>query len=380
MACVDCHMTSRDYMVIDGRRDHSFRVPRPDLSLATGSPNACNQCHDDRDTDWAVAAYNDWFGDVAREHYGFAIHAGRTGGGNQPLIAAIANAEFPGIARGTALSLLRPPYSEAVARTIRDGLGSGDSFVRLGALRALPGLQQEMQVDWATPLLADQVRAVRMEAARVISPLRGLLQPRYEAAFAQAEQELFDSIRAIEERPEAQINLGNLHLQAGDAGLSEAAFRRAMQLAPDEPGARVNLADLYRVMGREDDAEQLLRDGIAANPEDATYRHSLGLLLVRKQQPDAGLVELRAAAELAPEDPRFAYVYAVALNSLGQSGEAIRFLDGVRDDFPGEFDVHWALATMLRDQGRNDEARVVASRLAELYPGVPPLQSLLGTL
>src|SRR5262249_6680361 len=43
--CVNCHMPTRTYMVIDVRRDHSFRVPRPDLSLKYGTPNACNQCH-----------------------------------------------------------------------------------------------------------------------------------------------------------------------------------------------------------------------------------------------------------------------------------------------------------------------------------------------
>ena len=32
-ACVDCHMPARTYMGVDDRRDHSFPVPRPDLSL-----------------------------------------------------------------------------------------------------------------------------------------------------------------------------------------------------------------------------------------------------------------------------------------------------------------------------------------------------------
>jgi Flp pilus assembly protein TadD len=380
VSCVDCHMTSRDYMVVDGRRDHSFRVPRPDLTAATGSPNACNQCHADRDTDWAVAAFTDWFGDDWPTHYGEPIHAGRTGGANPQLSAAAANPAFPGIARGSALALLRPPYSEPVARTIRDALGSGDPFVRLGALRALPGLQQDLQVDWATPLLTDPVRAIRIAAAQAIVPFRGLLHPRFEADFEQAEQELMDSMRAIEERPEAQINLGNYYLQAGNAGLSEAALRKAMRLAPDEPGARVNLADLYRVMGREADAEQLLRDGLAEDPDNATYRHSLGLLLVRRQQPEAALEELEAAVSLAPDNARFAYVYAVALNSMGRSDEAISFLQDVRETFAGDFDVQWSLATMLRDQGRNEESRQVATALAETYPGIPPVQNLLGTL
>lgn len=43
--CVACHMPATTYMEVDPRRDHSFRVPRPDLSTRIGTPNACSQCH-----------------------------------------------------------------------------------------------------------------------------------------------------------------------------------------------------------------------------------------------------------------------------------------------------------------------------------------------
>lgn len=43
--CVDCHMPERTYMVVDPRRDHSIRMPRPDLSVLLGTPNACTDCH-----------------------------------------------------------------------------------------------------------------------------------------------------------------------------------------------------------------------------------------------------------------------------------------------------------------------------------------------
>ena len=43
--CVNCHMPTKNFMVVDARRDHSIRVPRPDLSSALGTPNACSQCH-----------------------------------------------------------------------------------------------------------------------------------------------------------------------------------------------------------------------------------------------------------------------------------------------------------------------------------------------
>ena len=46
--CVSCHMRAETYMGVDPRRDHSFRVPRPDLSTRLQSPNACNDCHASR--------------------------------------------------------------------------------------------------------------------------------------------------------------------------------------------------------------------------------------------------------------------------------------------------------------------------------------------
>ena len=380
VGCVDCHMTSRDYMVVDPRRDHSFRVPRPDLTAATGSPNACSGCHSDRDLDWVNAAFVDWFGDDSPDHYGFALHAGRTGGGNQPLLIAIANPEFPGIARATALTLLRPPYSQAVAETIRSAARSGDPLLRFAALRAMPGLQQELQVDLAAPLLSDPVRTVRIEAARLIGPMRAIIHVRFEPDLELAERELEDSLLAIAERPEAQIGLGNLYANAGDPGRSEAAFRRAMRMDPALPGPRVNLADLYRRLDRDTDAESVLREGLDSQPNAGVYRHSLGLLLVRKGEPEQGLDEMRRAVELTPEDARFAYVYAVALNSLERPDDAIDFLFGVRDKFPGDFDIRWALTTMLRDQGRTEDARAVANELAEIYPDVAPVQNLLQNL
>ena len=290
-------------MVIDGRRDHSFRIPRPDLTIATGAPNACSGCHDDESPQWASNAATEWYGEKPEDHYGFAIHAGRTGSGNLPLMAGIVNTEYPGIARGTLLSLMRPPYSQQAATVIRDALGSADPFVRLGALRALAGLQPELQVDWAGPLLTDPLRTIRIEAAGVIAPLRDRLHVRFQGDFNAAEQELRDSIAAVAERSEAQINLGNHYLSGGEPDRSETAFRQALTLDPQSAGARVNLADLYRQMGRESESERVLREGLAISPDEAAYHHSLGLLLVRTDRAEEGLQALQQAATLDTVNP-----------------------------------------------------------------------------
>ena len=44
-SCVECHMMATPYMAVDYRHDHSFQIPRPDLSLKLGTPNACTGCH-----------------------------------------------------------------------------------------------------------------------------------------------------------------------------------------------------------------------------------------------------------------------------------------------------------------------------------------------
>ena len=54
--CTACHMPAKNYMVIQPRPDHSMRIPRPDLTVTLGTPNACNQCHADKTAQWAADA------------------------------------------------------------------------------------------------------------------------------------------------------------------------------------------------------------------------------------------------------------------------------------------------------------------------------------
>lgn len=380
--CVDCHMASRTYMGVDDRRDHSFRIPRPDLTISTGSPNACNLCHDDRDALWALRAVDAWYGDSHETHYAEAIHAGRIRSplANELLIRAISNSDYPGIARATALSLLRPPYSGAIVSEIRRNLPNPDSLIRSAALSALSGVAPELIVEWAAVLLTDPVRSVRIEAARIVSPLQASLPNEFLRVFQRANEERIAAQLAIAERPEAHMNLGNVYMEAGDAPRAEAAFRLALRLEPRATAARVNLAELYARTGRGEDAEQLLREGIAMNVDEAVLHHSLGLTLVRDNQRDAALLELETAAGLQPDEPRFVYVYAVALHSLDRPDEAVALLQDAAERFPTDFDTHWALATMLRDQGRLEEAREVAATLSEFYPQLEAVRNLLQSL
>ena len=370
-ACVDCHMVARDYMVVDGRRDHSFRVPRPDLSVETGSPNACNNCHREQTAAWADAAIRQWFGEQRPDHYASAIHAGRSGqvDANEKLLATIGNATFPGIVRGTGLTLLEQPFSREAMAMVQRQLSNGDPFLRIGALRAMTGLPAELRAEWAAFLLSDPLTAVRIEAVGALSDARELLPPPQRANFRRAEKDYIDAQLAIAERPEALGNLGNLFRDAAEPERAEQFYRLALQKEPRAVAARVNLADLYRRQQRDADAEGLLRAGLVLDESQAALHHVLGLLLVRSQQQQAALSELERAETLDPDSSRYAFVYAIALNSLGQGEAAIDALTDAQSRFPADFDINWSLVTMLRDQGRIEEARAQAEILVARFPG-----------
>ena len=380
--CVDCHMPSRTYMVVDARRDHGFRIPRPDLSLSTGSPNVCTQCHVGESAEWAATNIVDWFGAVDDQHFAKALHAARShqANGNDLLQAVAGNSANSGIVRASALSELRPPLQNLSMNRIRDSLLDSDGLIRIGALRALTNLPPDLQVQWASPLLADALLSVRIEAASILSPLREQLPAETGQSFARALDELRRSHEVNIDRPESRASLASLAADRGDLESAESAFREVLEIEPAFSGARINLADLYRRLGRDSDAEQLLLQGIALREDDPALRHALGLLFVRAARPEEALSELSRATEIDPENPRYAYVYAVALNSLGQPDNALARLRSAAAAFPADFDIQWALATMLRDRGESEAARGIARELVVRYPDIAAVRQLLQSL
>ena len=170
-SCVACHMRSETYMVVDPRHDHSFRVPRPDLTQALGAdqaPNTCNDCHRDRPAEWAARAVARFYpnGRQRTPHFATALHAGRAyrAGAEQALLGVIRDPAQPGIVRGTAVSLLPPFLGPESVPALEGAALDGDLLVRLGAASALTALPPRERVRLGARLLWDPVRAVRVEA------------------------------------------------------------------------------------------------------------------------------------------------------------------------------------------------------------------------
>ena len=144
-SCISCHMPTRNYMVVHARHDHSFRIPRPDLSVSLGTPNACVQCHKAKSNQWAADAALRWWGDKVRSqpHYGATIHAAREelAGADAALQGLVGDASMPAIRRATAASLLSRNGGETSGATLPRALADPDPLVRDGAITAAEALE-----------------------------------------------------------------------------------------------------------------------------------------------------------------------------------------------------------------------------------------------
>jgi predicted CXXCH cytochrome family protein len=380
--CVNCHMPTKTYMGVDVRRDHSIRVPRPDLSASLGTPNACTNCHADKSADWAAKAVAGWFpnGRQTQPQYGQALSAGRQGSADaeKSLDKLAANPDAPPIARASALLLLPGVATSASLPIWHDALADPDPLVRLGAVRA--PLAPEVAADIA-PRLSDPVRAVRIEAARSMAGVDPqTLTPAQRADLASALHELIASEMISADRAEAHLNLGLLYVRQKRPDDAEAEYRTALRLDPKFVPALVNLADLQRMRGRDGQGVDLLQQAIALEPANPEAHHALGLLLVRQHNYPAAVAELHKASDLAPDNARFGYTYAIALNSTGSPKQALTLLQHLHQRFPDDQDVATALVSMSLDAGDQAAALTYGRDLARLQPDNVQLGQLIRSL
>ena len=166
-----------------------------------------------------------------------------------------------------------------------------------------------------------------IEAARALAgESESRLSESERAAFSKALAEYVAAQTYNADRPEGRMSLGNLHAQRGDAAAAIAEYRKAIAIDPTFVAAYANLADLYRTRGADGEAATVLREGLARNPRAAVLHHALGLAQVRQKADRREPPVAAHGAVLAPESARFAYVYAVALNSAGRNKEALDVL------------------------------------------------------
>jgi Flp pilus assembly protein TadD len=373
--CVDCHMPTTNYMVVDPRHDHSMRIPRPDLTATIGTPNVCNGCHEKKNAKWAAETIAQWYGHRPEgfqryaEAFAFAEQGAAEAGPS--LVQLVGDHSQPAIARATALEDLDNYPSRATVDAARAGLDDKDALVRRASAGTLAMLPPAQRLPLLIPLLDDPILGVRMEAANSLADAMQEATTVQRAAFDRAAAEYETSQKYNFDRPEARSALGNFYARQGRFDEAKVQLGSAIELDPQFVPAYVNLADLLRAQSLDKDGERVLRDGLKHSPGSAALHHALGLALIRQGRNAEALGELQRSAKLAPADARFAYVYAVGLHSIGKLQAAITEIDRALAHHPDDRDLLVAAATFRQEKGDAAGARRFAKRLFERYPDDP---------
>lgn len=384
-SCMACHMPERVYMQIDGRRDHSFPIPRPDRSASLDVPNACEDCHADRDADWATAQIDSWRGEGRARPAHWSDHLVRGKEARSDPQRWLEIALEPTIASWVRANAWARYSEEAEAAPALELLGErlreGTSLERLALIDVAQRLAPEFRLSLLRPLLEDERLAIRAAAAEALVDLpKELWRPADRAVLARALREYRAAQEANAERPEAQVNLGLLSVHYGDFDAARAAYQRAIELAPYFVPAWANLADLERMLGRDAQAVAWLRQAVELAPDDVMVRHAFGLALHRVGAFEQGLSQLARAAQAAPEEARLVLGWALALDAAGRRAEAISILAEAADRGATSADLHHALITLLRDRGELERARVRAESWLRSRPEDRRAEALLREL
>jgi len=367
--CVDCHMPATTYMQVDARHDHSFRVPRPDLSVTHGTPNACTSCHSDRDSQWAA----DELRALERQPAGtghwvdalVAVHA-TPWDAQSELLNLATDALAPGIVRATAISNLSMGGDAATTALISERATSNDPLIRWAVANSLQNSHPAVVVALGPQLIDDPVLAVRLEAVVALAALDLELLPQESIASLQRGIEEFIAAQMVSaERPEAHVNVGNVNRGIRRLEEAEQSYRTALSLNPQFVPAYVNLADLYRAWGRDDEGQALLREGLEQVPESGrpALHHALGLTLVRAGSLPDAIAELAAAANADDAQPQFVLAYALGLDAQGDAKAAANVLEDSLRRFGDYPQLIAALINVYQRMGDEQAARTLAERL-----------------
>ncbi len=388
--CVSCHMPTTTYMSVHARHDHSLRIPRPDLSLSIDTPNACTGCHLKLENvaeakrpglrlyqDWMQKAregdvevkaeieranrYCDqacdrWYGKDRRrdEHFGTALAAGQRGdmqaeGGLRKILRG-RGYEAPAIARATALQVLAQLSPKAAAEEALRSIEDDHPLVRSVAAGTLvlnttgTDTQRSASVNALERALADKVRCVRTEAARILIEFpRNLISSNSSARLQAVLDELEQGLQYNNDRAGAHLSLGMLAELQGRSQAAMEHYRNAIRVEPRATGPRSNLAALLsRTLEiqsnlppstveaisaqvdrlRKEELPLLARD-VGLLPSAPAIRHRYGLALYLDGQKELAAEHLLKAATLEPTNAQFAQTAALVLESLQRWDEAI---------------------------------------------------------
>jgi tetratricopeptide (TPR) repeat protein len=369
--CKTCHMPGNYYMGVDFRRDHSFRIPKPDLSIKYDVPNACNDCHADKSYQWSEDYIKKYYGERKKFTYASVLADGylKKENADTSLIRLIKNDLYPEMVRATSISYLSAYDNPAADSVIKEMLYNIEPLVRERAIDAYRTNDARQLIKIISPLLNDPIRMVRMSAANKLS---GLSKEYFsEAQFnnlTKVQEEYFSALMYTADFPSGKYNLANYYFEKQDYVRAEKLYTASIEGDAYFYPAKSNLALLYYNQGKLNEAERLYLDLIKNHKEYTDGYYQLGLLYAEQKRYNESAAMLEKAVLVANYNPRIYYNLGILYQYLNNSAKAESSLLKAYSSSPNEFDLIYALADFYLKKQDYTSALKYAKEIRRIYP------------
>jgi Tfp pilus assembly protein PilF len=363
-------MPARTYMGVDSRNDHSFRVPRPDLSVEMKEiPNACNLCHTDKEAKWAADAMKSWYGKtpVGKQNFAHSLTALRTNSEDAPKqLYDVLMSDAPAIAKATVTEYLGNYPSKQTYTTTLQMLRNSDPMIRRSAMQSLEAFPPQMRMKKTFEMLSDPVKTVRMEAARQLATFSlGDVNKETKELINKAFDEYEKILLFTAERPESQLSLAMFYVNRKMHEKAKTAYEEAMRLQPKFVPSYINYSNFLVQQGENTKAFEILQKGLVNVPNIAILHHALGLWYVRNKETSKAIPELKKSVELDKDNARFSYVYAVSIGEENPK-EAIRILEKIYHKHTGDIQIVSGLVYYTKAIGDTAKSEIYEKKLKAL--------------
>ncbi len=369
--CINCHMTGKIYMGNDFRRDHSFRIPRPDLSLKYDSPNACTGCHEDKDDKWAWEEFKKQYGEVDSIHFSEKLAPGIAHEPNAHIgLAELMNDKTqPEIARASAVKAISNYNVENLIEQYLTLLNDESPLVRGTTLDVMSEVNNTDYATYFLPLLEDSKRSVRVKAFYGLGGLTELQIPeKYKDSYQKVKKEFFDHLKTNSDFVGGRIKKAIYYIKKGDLQKGIEGYESALEIDNSNNQVRLDLANLYYNDQNFLKAEETFKAVIEQEPEFGPVHYSLALLYAELNRTDDAIVQMENAVKYMPDNTRTYYNLSLLYGKKQDSKNAEQTLiKGLKIDANNE-SLLYALAYHYSNTNQTGKAKNILSKLVNLYP------------
>jgi tetratricopeptide (TPR) repeat protein len=369
--CESCHMPGRHYMVNDYRPDHSFRVPRPDLSVKYDVPNACNTCHDDQSAQWASDWVNEWYGKEREFHFSEVLLRAANHESSPEEIAHLVSIDtVPDIAKATAVYYLENYGGPQAQQVLLNSLNHPSFLVRRTAIEGLGMYNPEENKEHFIHMLSDTARVVRLAAFNALAGMDISSSPaEIITQYNKVNEEFFSNHRNNADFPGEKMHMAQYYHRSGQTGLAQQYYEETLKKDNYQNMARMNLAVIYNSQNQNQRAVALLKKVVEQEPDYDHAYYSLGLLYAEMNKADSAVFYLKECTQVNHQNAAAYYNLGLLYQQQSEKQKAENtFLEGLKNN-PGNERMLYAISHFYVQEQKREQAKRYARELVRLFPG-----------